>query len=68
MSIFDASISKGTIIVQINSDESFTAHINYNEDVVSALINFIYKIHKILMTILTIIKTIMKQKKVQIYF
>ncbi len=41
MSIFDASISKGTIIVQINSDESFTAHINYNEDVVSALINFI---------------------------
>ena len=41
MSIFDASISKGTIIVQINSDESFTAYINYNEDVVSALINFI---------------------------
>ncbi len=41
MSIFDASILKGMISIKINSDESFTSYINYNEDVVSALVNFI---------------------------
>jgi DnaJ like chaperone protein len=41
MSMFDASISRGRIDININSDESFTAHIDYNDDVVSALVNFI---------------------------
>lgn len=41
MSMFDASISRGRIDIKINSDESFTAYLDYNDDVVSALINFI---------------------------
>jgi len=41
MSMFDATISRGKIDIKINSDESFTAYNEYNDDVVSALVNFI---------------------------
>ncbi|QFR42871.1 J domain-containing protein [Sulfurimonas xiamenensis] len=41
MSLFDATLSRGMINIKVNADESFTAFIDYNDDVISALVNFI---------------------------
>jgi DnaJ like chaperone protein len=41
MSLFDASVSRGIISININSDESFLASTEFNDDVVFALVNFI---------------------------